>query len=204
MHDFISNLLIGEDAGSLPPFPLLQERIERGEIQRRPPSSAGDLAAPLRLPWSFGLGRRRVPLRLCRRVYRCVVRVWCGIASVVVAVARPITVPELQPHLGVAGSGVDEHVGSWFLGAVGVAAAATALGFWSSRSFPTSMANASSPLRSGGDRLWRWCLEVPCSGAGCEVDGVQIRWLSSSPAWKGSEAEEVRSAAPADVRIQRL
>jgi hypothetical protein len=47
----------------------------------------------------------------------------------VVAAARPIKVTDqFQPHLGVGGSDVEELVGFWFLGAVGVAAVATTLG----------------------------------------------------------------------------
>jgi hypothetical protein len=70
---------------------------------------------------------------------------------VVAASARPIRVTEFHPYLSVARSGVEELVGVWFLGAVGVVA--TAAAFW-------MLVLTLLPLFDGGcsiaiEELWR-------------------------------------------------
>ena len=78
-------------------------------------------------------------------------RVWGGVVLVVVAAASPIMVPELQPHLGVAGCSVEELCGSLFLGAVDGMVAATALGTFVLSLLP----HLDSVCSIAAEELWR-------------------------------------------------
>jgi hypothetical protein len=70
---------------------------------------------------------------------------------VAAAAARPIKLPEFQPHLGVVACDAEELVGVWFLGAVGVAVAAAALGILVLPLFPRFDGDCSDAV----EELWR-------------------------------------------------
>ena len=80
--------------------------------------AAGDWGSP---PLRSSLRRREgggtldLPVWLVNSRSRC----WGGAVLMVAAAAVPISLPELQPHLGVAGCDVEELAGGLFLGAVG-------------------------------------------------------------------------------------
>jgi hypothetical protein len=95
--------------------------------------------------------RKGTPDSCAWRVDRCRIGGLSGVALVAAAAARPIKVPEFQPHLGVVGSDAEELVGVWFLGAVGVAVAAAALGILVLSLFPRFDGDCSDAV----EELWR-------------------------------------------------